>query len=161
MEPYEPLEKLTIASPCRARWSEMPGDHKVRFCSLCGLNVYNLSALDRREAQALVREREGRLCVRFYRRADGSVLTADCPIGLRAARLRLARLAGVMATLLAAAGGGFWERALRGVFSRSAARNAPVQAGLGRVALGEAVMGAPVPFSPATPDRAQAPAPSL
>lgn len=141
MEPYEPLDNVKVASPCRARWSEMSGDHKVRFCSLCGLNVYNLSASRQAEAQELVREREGRLCVRFYRRSDGSVLTSDCPIGLRAARLRLARLAGTMAALLAAAGGGFWERALRGVFSRSLAEAPGVSAELGELAFDDAVMG--------------------
>lgn len=147
MEPYEPLDNVKVASPCRARWSEMSGDHKVRFCSLCGLNVYNLSALKQTEAQELVREREGRRCVRFYRRPDGSVLTSDCPIGLRAARLRLARLAGTMAAFLAAAGGGFWERALRDVFSRSAAAVSTTTAELGELAVGDAVMGRLAPPS--------------
>src|SRR5213078_2882686 len=32
---------------------------------------------------------EGRLCVRYYRRADGSILTKDCPIGLRALKRKL------------------------------------------------------------------------
>jgi hypothetical protein len=35
------------------------------------------------EAERLVVEKEGRLCVRFHRRADGTVLTRDCPVGLR------------------------------------------------------------------------------
>ena len=33
------------------------------------------------EALKLVEEREGRLCVRFYQRRDGTVLTTDCPVG--------------------------------------------------------------------------------
>ncbi len=39
-----------------------------------------------------MREREGELCVRFYRRADGTMLTADCPRGLAAVRLRMRRV---------------------------------------------------------------------
>lgn len=34
----------------------------------------------------LIGTREGRLCVRFYRRRDGTVVTADCWARLRAAR---------------------------------------------------------------------------
>jgi hypothetical protein len=33
------------------------------------------------EAGDLIREREGQLCGRFYQRADGTMLTADCPDG--------------------------------------------------------------------------------
>src|SRR5260370_15414772 len=47
-------------------------------------NVYNLSEMTRREAEALVREKEGQLCARLYRRADGTILTSNCPAGLRA-----------------------------------------------------------------------------
>ena len=46
-------------------------------------NVYNLSDMTEEEALKLVEEREGRLCVRFYQREDGTVLTSDCPVGSR------------------------------------------------------------------------------
>jgi hypothetical protein len=82
------LDDLRIATPCRADWDEMQGDDRVRFCGQCEKNVYNLSAMPRDEAEALVREKEGRLCVRFYQRQDGTVLTADCPVGVRRRRLR-------------------------------------------------------------------------
>jgi hypothetical protein len=101
MEPGKnPLTSLEVASPCRASWEAMSGDDRVRFCDQCAKNVYNLSDMSRREAEALVRESEGRLCVRFYRRRDGTMLTDNCPVGLRAAR-RWARihLAGVWALL--------------------------------------------------------------
>jgi hypothetical protein len=75
----------------------------MRFCSLCSKNVYNLSALDRTAAQALVERYEGRLCVRFYQRSDGTVLTADCPLGVRRATRRLAVwAAGLVAACFAA-----------------------------------------------------------
>ena len=74
-----PLDTLRVAQPCPADWHAMTGDGRVRFCDDCGLNVYNLSALSTADALELVQETEGRRCVRFYRRADGTVLTQDCP----------------------------------------------------------------------------------
>jgi hypothetical protein len=82
------LDELRVAAPCPADWNEMTGDTRVRFCARCRLNVYDLSAMTRVEAEALVREREGRLCVRFFRRSDGTMLTRDCPVGVRRRRLR-------------------------------------------------------------------------
>jgi hypothetical protein len=49
--------------------------------------------MTRREAEALITKNEGRLCVHFYRRADGTVLTDNCPVGLRALRRRASRIA--------------------------------------------------------------------
>jgi hypothetical protein len=86
-----PLDQIAVASPCAASWEAMPGDDRVRFCPDCRLNVYNLSAMTRPEAEALAARREGRLCVRFYRRADDTVLTQDCPRGLAAVRAALWR----------------------------------------------------------------------
>src|SRR5947207_1881563 len=85
----DPLDGLQIASPCSASWEAMSGTDQVRYCQHCQKNVYNLSGMSRRHAEALVRANEGRLCVRFYRRRDGTVLTDNCPVGLRAARRRL------------------------------------------------------------------------
>lgn len=82
------LESLRIATPCSADWSDMKGDDYVRFCGRCEKNVYDLSALSREAAEQLVAEKEGRMCVRFYQRADGTVLTNDCPVGVRRERLR-------------------------------------------------------------------------
>lgn len=82
------LEDIRIATPCSADWDEMSGDARVRFCGKCEKNVYNLSAMTREEGEALVKEKEGRLCVRLYQRKDGTVITSDCPVGVRRARLR-------------------------------------------------------------------------
>ena len=76
-----PLDDVRVASPCKADWNEMYGDERRRFCGDCKLNVYNLSGMSREEAERLVTNSEGRLCVRFFRRRDGSILTADCPVG--------------------------------------------------------------------------------
>jgi hypothetical protein len=71
----------------------MRGDDQVRFCKHCSLNVYNLSAMTRDAAERLVAEREGRLCIRMYRRLDGTVVTADCEGAIRLAARRVGRLA--------------------------------------------------------------------
>ena len=92
------LDDVRIASPCKADWSAMKGNDRVRFCAQCKLNVYDLSGMDRAEAEQLVRGAEGRLCVRFWRRADGTMITRDCPTGLNA---RQRRLAWVMLAVLA------------------------------------------------------------
>ena len=79
----------------------MEGDERARFCATCSKSVYNLSALDAAAAAALIEETEGRLCSRIYRRRDGTVLTADCPVGVRGRLRRLAVGAIVGASVLA------------------------------------------------------------
>src|SRR3954451_1469798 len=76
-----PLNNIRIASPCSADWEQMYGDDRKRFCGDCKLNVYNLSGMSREEAEALIMNAEVRLCVRYYKRRDGSVITDDCPVG--------------------------------------------------------------------------------
>ncbi len=95
-----PLHTIKVASPCHADWDEMKGDDQARFCGTCRKNVYNLSGMTEDEAQALVNRLEGRLCVRFYTRADGTLLTQDCPVGLRAVRRKLVRKLSYAAALL-------------------------------------------------------------
>ena len=97
-----PLERVKVAAPCPADWTKMVGDERVRYCDRCSLHVYNLSGMTRREAEALVTGAEGRLCVRFYRRPDGTILTRNCPVGLSALKRRAARVA--TATLTAVLG---------------------------------------------------------
>src|SRR5262245_1451782 len=92
--PARLLDDVRIASPCTASWDAMTGSETVRFCDQCRLSVYNLSAMTAAEAAALVERTEGRMCARLYRRADGTVITRDCPVGLRAAMRRAGRAAG-------------------------------------------------------------------
>jgi len=95
------LRNLRIATPCHVGWENMTGDERVRFCDSCKLHVYNFSELTSREIESLVLKTNGRLCGRMYQRADGTILTRDCPVGLRAVRHRVARFAGaVFATIL-------------------------------------------------------------
>ena len=82
MSTYDnPLDNIRIASPCSADWNAMAGDERKRFCGDCKLSVYNLSGMTRYDAENLLRLSEGRLCVRYFKRPDGTILTKDCPVG--------------------------------------------------------------------------------
>lgn len=94
------INKLRVASPCPANWSEMRGDDKTRFCDLCSLNVYNFSEMTSEEIQKLITKSDGRICGRMYKRADGTILTQDCPVGIRAYYKRTARFAGAALTAI-------------------------------------------------------------
>lgn len=75
------LSKTQIAENCSASWDWMSGDDKVRYCHKCKLNVYNLSAMNEQEAEGLLRRNsDSGICGRFYRRLDGKIMTADCPL---------------------------------------------------------------------------------
>jgi hypothetical protein len=77
----------------------MAGDDRVRDCAKCQQSVYNLSAMTRDEAEALIHARNGRLCVRYYQRFDGTILLADCEIGRKGVRKRRFLAAGIAASL--------------------------------------------------------------
>jgi hypothetical protein len=94
------IDQIKVASPCSADWDQMSGDDRMRFCDLCNLHVYNISHLSRKEAEALITGAEGRLCARLFQRADGTVITKDCPVGLRALRKRAAKVAGAACTVV-------------------------------------------------------------
>lgn len=87
------LRNIRIASPCPAEWEQMAGDGRVRYCPACNLNVYNLAEMTETEVRQLRAHHEGRLCARLYQRKDGTVLTKDCPVGMRAVAKRVSRIA--------------------------------------------------------------------
>jgi hypothetical protein len=104
-----PLANVRVASPCKQSWADMVGDDRVRVCAGCERPVFNLSEMTRAEAEAVLATRGITPCVRFYRRADGTVMTADCPTG---ARPKPPRLAGVAAgTMLLASSAALAEPA--------------------------------------------------
>lgn len=110
------LPNIRVASPCTADWNAMTGDDRVRACAKCNKNVYNLSEMTRDEAEALILAREGRLCVRYFRRSDGTILLKDCSVGVTQRRKRRVIAAGAAALL---AGGGLV------MFLRSRGEDAP------------------------------------
>lgn len=93
------LPNIRVASPCPADWNAMTGDERIRACGSCNKNVYNLSTLTREEAEALILEKEGRLCVRYFQRKDGTILLKDCSIGITQKRKRRVIAIGVAALL--------------------------------------------------------------
>lgn len=129
-----PLNNIKIASPCSANWDEMYGNERKRFCGDCKLNVYNLSGMSRQEAENLVTSSEGRMCVRFYKRADGSVITQDCPVGWAKVKQRARMLATAAFSLILSLFAGVFAASL---FSR--------QKDLGKFRW--------IPFSTPTPER--------
>ncbi len=130
------LDQVRVASPCTASWDEMLGE-RVRFCLSCSKNVYNLSAMPREDAERLLQERAGgELCVRFYQRADGTILTEDCPVGVKKKRRK--KIA------LAVAGAGAMAFAATSMLSRETC--APTQGAMApvvEVTMGEASVEAP------------------
>lgn len=93
----------------------MTGDNHVRICGQCQTHVFNLSEMAREEAEALIESKEGRLrvgcddgrlCIRYYRRTDGTIMTADCPVGRSAAARRVRIMASLVGASLALVIGG-------------------------------------------------------
>jgi hypothetical protein len=85
------LSDVKVAAPCFASWQDMEavdGD-RVHFCAGCKKNVYNLSAMSQTQAEGLLRKHEGHLCVRYYKRTDGTILTQNCPVGQAALRMQM------------------------------------------------------------------------
>lgn len=97
------LDRVAIASPCDEPWDGMRGDDKTRHCAACRLNVHNIVAMTRDEAESFLGGAEGRICVRIHRRPDGTILTQDCApergrVTRRLRRMRVA-LTGALALL--------------------------------------------------------------
>jgi len=116
------LDVIEIANPCPADWEAMHGDSRVRFCDHCQLNVYNLSAMTRPQAERLLKEKEGHLCVRLYKRLDGTVITQDCGWSVKRAAKRMSRLAALACA--AVIGGICWPMGFAG--SRAVANDKPM-----------------------------------
>jgi hypothetical protein len=79
MSSRRPLELLEIPTPCPASWNDMTGDARGRFCQHCQKTVHDLSAMPRDEAERLVCQSAGSLCIRLTRLPGGQVLTLDYP----------------------------------------------------------------------------------
>jgi hypothetical protein len=120
----------------------MRGDERVRFCDECKLNVYNISELTRAQAKTLIAKHEGRLCVRYYQRTDGTVITQDCQGGVRRAMQRTRRLvtaaAGAVLCAVLAPFGFAWNVPVKN-------DPPPTGAGCALPVAGRMVMGKPAP----------------
>lgn len=99
------LERVVVAAPCPISWEAMPGNDRVRYCSSCSKNVFNISDMSSKEAEQFLQENGTSQCVRLFRRQDGKVMTDNCPIVLRGirnkCRLAMKMLAGLAASFMA------------------------------------------------------------
>jgi Ankyrin repeats (3 copies)/Ankyrin repeat len=72
------IDSVEVKNGCSESWNGMKGTNKVRFCGHCDLNVNNISALTRKQAMRLVRESNGRICIRYIKNpVDNKPIFAD------------------------------------------------------------------------------------
>jgi hypothetical protein len=93
------LAQVRVASPCPASWDEMTGDDAARFCEHCQKHVHNLSALREDEAQRLICESAGSLCIAYVPDEQGA------PTTLAYAPQRRPRYGWRLVAMIAALGG--------------------------------------------------------
>lgn len=108
------LDRIYTSSPCTVAWNEMTGSDRVRDCSQCSRKVFNISEMSTNEAEAFLKENRDSQCLAYYRRKDGTIMTDDCPIGLRKIRntLRgLRRAAGLLISSLLSVGAACAQKA--------------------------------------------------
>jgi hypothetical protein len=94
------LDKIRVAAPCSESWDLMQGSDQVRHCTKCDQDVFNLSAMTREDAEMLVRDKQGNLCARYFQRKDGTIITQNCPVGVRTQRRVAAVAAGAIASVV-------------------------------------------------------------
>jgi hypothetical protein len=118
-KPVDPINNLRVAKPCPVDWNSMSGDERARLCALCNLHVYNIVEMRSDEVRELITRTEGNFCARLFQRLDGTVLTRDCPAGLRAVGARVARIASAaLAAVLGLATLGFSQSSVHETWDR-------------------------------------------
>jgi len=93
------LTELHTAFNCPADWNAMYGDDQTRRCSLCQRTVYNISEMTRDEAIAFLEERGTKICVRYFKRRDGTILTKPCGKVKQSVYRRRLRIASALSAL--------------------------------------------------------------
>src|SRR5678815_809868 len=94
------LDRLQIPVPCPADWDRMIGSDRVRYCSDCNKDVYDISKMSINEAEALVSSARDRLCVRLVREVDGSTVTQEPFTSLHLAGRRASPIAAAVVTAI-------------------------------------------------------------
>jgi hypothetical protein len=87
--------KVLEHQPCPVPWNEMHGSERERHCAACGKDVHNFAAMQPKEIERLLAEKQGKLCARLTYRANGSIatLTGQSQTPLAAAVMLAASLA--------------------------------------------------------------------
>jgi hypothetical protein len=70
------LDVIRVTEPCRESCDGVDGHDRVRFCSTCRRNVYDVRHIAPGELESLLRFHEGQAVVRFEPRADGTCVVA-------------------------------------------------------------------------------------
>jgi hypothetical protein len=95
--------EMRCASPCDSRGdAHLIGSGRERYCWRCGRDVYDIASLSPPDARAVLGLDETAPPPKLYVRGDGSVMTADCPVGVRRRRVRRWLAASLWAFVLAA-----------------------------------------------------------
>jgi hypothetical protein len=76
------LGEVKLGTPCQVSWDAMKGDSRVRFCTQCNQNVYDVQNLTALEVKDILAKNEGKVCGLLFFRTDGTVITKDCEGGL-------------------------------------------------------------------------------
>ena len=76
MRGYRPATPIRIAKPCGESWEAMPGDSRVRHCSVCDRDVHNVAAMAPAQLEAILAQPGPLPCMRLVQYVDGSLLTA-------------------------------------------------------------------------------------
>ena len=78
---------LPIAEPCEADWEAMSPTEAGKFCQQCVKQVYDVSAMTRRAAEAFLADKAGsRICVRYRCDSAGNIRFApERPVAAAAA----------------------------------------------------------------------------
>jgi hypothetical protein len=87
-----PTAPTQNATSCPARFGEMDGDERERMCDRCRKRVYDVDGLSTEEIDALVSKVQPGTTL--FRRADGTLIAGDCPVGRGRTRNALAMVAG-------------------------------------------------------------------
>jgi hypothetical protein len=80
-QPKSGVQNYRKARPCSVEWDSLAGTDRFRICNQCNVHIYNFKNVSFEEAAQIVFKREGKSDPCFYRRADGTFLTSDCPAG--------------------------------------------------------------------------------
>ncbi len=95
------LDLFYIKSPCTADWNLLHGGKRIRYCGDCKKYVYNLSAMPRAQAEALIASSpQGNFCARITQRLDGTIVTEEQPPQLHQINRRPSPLAAAVVTAI-------------------------------------------------------------
>ena len=95
-------DRNLVPVPCPEDWDRLSPEERGHFCATCQTKVWDISSMTKAEADTLVREQAGDLCVSYRERADGSVIYKPEPVVPAQRLLRRLPAAAGLSLMLAA-----------------------------------------------------------